>query len=209
MPLYNPASQTVPVGNSATAATAGTSGTYARGDHVHPRYNFDATDAGFLAWNYDIALGTGSFALPGTGLTYVMKVQVPVACTVTNIVVYLSVIGVTLTAGQSFVALYDGSKNKLSTSADQAATFAGTTGFKSIPLSVAQAISPGSYFVVVWANGSTMPSFRAAFSSASANTNLSAANSRWATADSSITTSGPATLGTLTASASSVWVGLN
>lgn len=206
MPLYPGASTTVPAANSSTAAIAGTSGNYARSDHAHPTSNVTAGDANFLAWNYDIAMGSASYILSASGTITAIKVNVPTAITVTNINVYLSVIGATLTAGQSFVALYGTSKNLLSASADQAATFAGTTGLKTIALGTPQAISAGTYYVAIWSNGSTMPSFRSAFNSVSANTGLSAANSRWATADTGITTTGPSTLGSFTAIAGTPWV---
>lgn len=204
--LYAPASSTVPASLSSTAATAGASAALARGDHVHPSSNAIAADAGFLAWNFDVALATTGYILNAAGTITAIKVNVPVPILVTYVNVFISVIGATLTAGQSFVALYDTSKNLLSTSADQAAVFAGTTGLKAIALGTPQAIGPGTYYVAIWSNGTTMPTFRSAANLASANTNLSAAASRWATADTGRTTTAPATLGAFTALAGTPWV---
>ncbi len=200
-------SATIPVTNSPTAATAGTVGTYATGNHAHPAYNLQPADCNFSAWNFDPALAQTGFILPANGTVVAIKVNVPIALTVTNINLYLSVAGSVLTSGQNFVALYGTSKELLSQSADQTASgFVGAVGIRTIALSAAQAVAAGTYYVAIWGNGAVLPTFRSSFNNASANLGLAAATSRWATADTSITTTGPSTLGTFTAVAGSPWV---
>lgn len=207
--LYQPASNSVPQPGSSTAAAAGSSAAYARGDHKHPRYVPDALDHGYLAWNYDISTGSTSYILTASGTITVCKLPIPIAMTVTNVVVFLSVLGATLTAGQSFIALYDPSKNWVVQTADLAATFSGTTGEKVIPFTSPQSIAAGTYWLAIWSNGTTMPSFRSKSNLSSANAGLSAANSRWATANTGVTTTAPASLGAFTAVAGTPWIAVS
>lgn len=205
--LYIPPSSTLPASQSSTAATAGVSTAYARGDHAHPSLGQLAEDQGFLVWNYDIALAGSGALLTASGTILTIKILVPTPKLVTYINLWVQAVGVTLTSGQSFVALYDSSKNLIagSQSADQSVAFV-STGLKAIALTTPASIAAGTYYVAVWSNGSTMPAFRSAANVSSVNANLSAATSRWATANTSITTTAPSSLTTFTAVALSPWV---
>lgn len=202
-------SSSVPASPSSTAATPGTSGTYARGGHAHPSYATLPGDQGFLAWNYDIAMaGTGS-QLTASGTILVAKLNVPVAILATYVNLWVQAVGATLTSGQSKVALYDSSKNLVagSTSADQSTAWT-STGLKAIALGTPASLAAGTYYVAMWSVGTTMPAFRGVANVSSVNANLLAADSRWATANTSITTTAPSSLGAFTAAALSPWVGL-
>jgi hypothetical protein len=207
--LYNAPSSITPAANSGTAATAGTAGTFARGDHAHPSYNPLPGDQGFLAWNYDIAMAGSGSQLTASGTILVAKLNVPVATLVTYINLWVQAVGATLTSGQSKVALYDSSKNLVSgsTSADQSTAWT-STGLKAIALGTPASLAPGTYYIAMWSVGSTMPAFRSVANVSSVNANLLAADSRWATANTSITTTAPSSLGAFTAVALSPWVGL-
>jgi hypothetical protein len=100
-------------------------------------------------------------------------------------------------------------RSKLSYHHDQTTAW-GTTGMKTMALTSAQAVPAGYFYVALWANGTTRPTIRsAANNSASINGVLSAANSLWATADSSVTTTAPSSLGTFSADNNARWVGVS
>jgi len=130
---------------------------------------------------------------------YCVKIKVPEATTVTSICAYLYG-GVTLTANQCKAALYDGSKALLGTTADQSGNWGGTGGYQEMAISGGPvAISAGYAYAAFWFNGTTGPQVCALLSGTPCNFGLSAANSRWATADTGRTTTAPATLGAFTA----------
>lgn len=208
MPLYTPLSSAIPTGPSTTAPTAGASGNPSRGDHAHPFYTALPSDHGLIAWSYQVDLAT-STTIPTAGTVQVVKVFVPVAATITNVCLYLST-GST-GASNCYAALYNGSKSLLSQTADQATNWNAGGGTKVIALSASQAVTAGAYYVAFWygATTTTGPSFLRNPSGGHINFNLTAANSRFATADTSITTTAPPTLGTFTANNFTFWVGLS
>ena len=131
------------------------------------------------------------------------------AQTITNLHVFVSSAGSTLTANQNFGALYDSSKNLLAQTADQSTAWT-STGMKTMALSSAQAVAAGTIYVALWANATTRPTFRSsAVGSSSINGLLSAANAIWATADTGITTTAPSTLGAFSADTNARWVGVS
>lgn len=207
MPLFTPPSGTV-AANSSTAATAGTAGSFSRGDHSHPRYIWNAGDNGFLAMNADPAVVVNNQAMSAAGTLQVSKINVPAAITVTNIVIYITIAGAVLTSGQNFGALYNSSKTLLAQTVDQSTNFA-STGVISMALSSPQAIAAGTYYVAFWYNGTTSPTIRCGLNSASVNMGLTGNNSRFGTADTGKTTTAPSTMGTITASGPSWWVALS
>jgi hypothetical protein len=168
---------------------------------------FQPSDHGFLAWTYDPAAAAAGTIIGNAGTLYAIKIKVPATCLISNIVMEVSTAGATLTAGQNFAALYSGAKALLSATADQTVPWA-TTGLKTMALSAAQTVSQGYVYACLWTNGSTLPTFTraTALNSPQPNAGLSAANSRWSTADTGLTTTGPATIGTQTAASASYWV---
>ena len=164
----------------------------------------------YVAMAYDPLLCTTQTALGANGTVYVTKLWVPVG-TITNIVCVVGTAGATLTANQCYAALYNDSKAFVDKTANQATAWT-STGLKTM------ALGGGAYsnttarymYVVFWANGTTRPAFiRAPGGNAAINGALSAANARWASANTGITTTEPATLGTFTATAVPYWAALS
>lgn len=172
------------------------------------------SDDGFLARNFDFAnASTAVTALGANGTVYVQKLRTDIAITITNLYAFVGSAGSVLTAGQCFAALYDGSKNLLAATADQSSVW-NTTGLKTMALTSPQPVSVGNFYVVFWANGVTRPAFAKAWmagtsSAAAANGLLTTANSRWASADTSITTTAPSSLGSFTQTAVPYWVAVS
>lgn len=172
--------------------------------------NWPADALAYEAMNYDPLLCTTQTALGANGTVYVAKLWVPVG-TITNIVLVVGTAGATLTANQCYAALYDDAKAFVDKTANQATAWT-STGLKTM------ALAGGAYsntvarwmYVAVWANGTTRPAFsRAPGGNAAINGALSAANARWASANTGITTTEPATLGTFTATAVPYWYALS
>jgi hypothetical protein len=203
-------SSVTPVANSATAPTAGSAATFSRSDHAHPRVIFDPTDHGLISWNYDVSLGNAASApLATAGTLYTQKLHVPVASSVTNILCYVATVGGTLTSGQCFAALYQGG-NLIGQTADQSVAWT-STGAKTMALVGGPFnVAAGDVQVVFWFNGTTGPAlYRTAGNATFMNFGLSAANSRWGTADTGKTTTAPGTLATIAQAGVAYWAGIS
>ncbi|HEY8999167.1 MAG TPA: glycosyl hydrolase family 28-related protein [Candidatus Saccharimonadales bacterium] len=199
------ATTTVPSLATSTAAAAGTAITFARADHVHPAtYAWTTADYGLLSQNMDIAMLSGNSVVPTAGTIFLAKMNIPVAITATNVLLWVAVAGSGLTSGQNFAALYSGSGTLLAKTSDQSANWQ-NTGLQTMPLTAAQALNPGSYYVAFWVNGTTLPAFRAGIGSASVNAGLTGNAARFASANTGVTTTAPATLGTVSADGHSWW----
>lgn len=169
----------------------------------------ESTDYGLLAQNLAVGGLSGTASLGTSGTVYVMKLRTRKAITVTNIHMFNTGGIGTPTSGQNFVALYSSSKALLAQSSDQSTAW-GSTGMQTMALSSAQTVAPGTFYVAVWSNAGTRPTFRCgATGTASINGISSAANSSWASADTSITTTAPSTLGTFSAYTNAFWVGVS
>ncbi|MFF7949136.1 polysaccharide deacetylase family protein [Streptomyces griseorubiginosus] len=178
-------------------------------DHVHPRTFWAPEDHGFLTWTFEPQMCASSGNLPTTGTLQLARVHVPVATTITNIVLFVQTAGATLTSGQNFAGLYTSGGTLLSATADQSTAWT-STGTKTMALSAAQAVAAGDYYIGFYANGTTAPAFsRAAGAFSIINTGLSNAASRWATGATGLTTALPASAGTLASSSNSWWAALS
>lgn len=208
MPLYRGFSTTVPATDNPNAATAGTSGNIARSDHSHPRYSPEATDFSYVGWTQDPFNFTSTTQITASGTLQVCQVRIPVAATVTNIIMRVTTGGGTLTSGQSFAALYDPNKSLLSVTADQSTAWT-SVGLKTMALSVAQSVAAGIYYVAFWSVGTTMPIFQSGASTTMVNAGLSGATSRFAIADTGLTTTAPPTMGAFTATSLAYGIILN
>lgn len=172
-------------------------------------------DAGFVGWTFDSSDAQSATVMPTAGLLTFTRIKIPAAVSnVTNIVMHIATGGTTLTAGQCFAALYNGSGAIFGAgaiTADQSTAW-GSGGLKVMPLTVPQAVA-GPYVYVGWfANTTgTMPSFTRALNSSTAITNagLSAPTLRYGTADAGLTTAPPNNIGTQTGGATAWWVGLS
>lgn len=173
------------------------------------------SDQGYLAWNYDgPSAAAGSSAPLGTaGTMYVVAIPVRSAMSVTNVVAVLNTNGSVLTSGQCFAALYAGVGGALvGVSADQSTAWgSGATKLVTIPLASGPfTVAPGIVYAAFWFNGTTGPSFaRASTASQITNAGLAATASRWGTANTSVTTTAPGTLGTIAAAGNAYWAALS
>lgn len=174
--------------------------------------SFKPADHGFVAWTQDPATLGASDDATTAGVLYLMKVKVVDRSTVvTNVHVIVGTGGSTLTAGQNLAGLYSSSGVLLSGSADQTTAF-GTAGFKTIPLSAAQTLAVGTYYVGVLTNGTTPPRLLrgTSFSASGLNAGLTTATSRYLTSGTTQTAlPTPVTLGSASTSGVARWAALS
>jgi hypothetical protein len=203
--------------NAATVAGAvGTSTRYARADHVHTRGVWLPNDHGLISWAYDPATAAGVILLPAAGTAYVIRLHVPSGVpAIAAAHLYATTGGSSLVSGQCFAALYNSAKALIGTSADQSTAWA-TSGAKTMALTPASAGSltnpaAGDYLLAYWANTSAgaLPTFLRQCGVAACNTALTGETSRYATADTGLTTTPPSSLGALTAYNVATWGGLS
>lgn len=176
----------------------------------HPS-DWNASDSALIAWAYDPTGNTASTVALGTaGTLYVIKLHVGAPTSITNIVMDVNAAGASLTTGQCFAALYNASTGALvGTTADQSTAWT-TTGIKTMALSGGPfSVSEGYYYVAVWFNGTTGPAFSRTQGTSIINVGLAATASRWGTANTSITTTAPSTLGTIAAASNSYWAAVS
>jgi hypothetical protein len=196
----------------ATVATPGNSAKAAPANHAHPRSYWTPSDQGLVTWTMDVMTATANSILPAVGTLYLVRVHVPIAASVTNILAAITNAGSGLKSGQCFAGLWNASSGALvGATADQSANWA-TTGVKTMALSGGKVnLDAGDYYIGIYANGSTLPNFARGnnqIGGAFANAGLSG-NFRVATANTGLTSSPPATLGTLTAANTSWWLALS
>lgn len=121
---------------------------------------FIPSDQNLLTWTHDPATLRSVSNPPVTSGTVILsKVKIVNRSTVvTNVIVGIESAGVTLTAGQNLVGLYDSSGNRLAQSADQSANWT-SAGMKTIALTAPVTLAVGSYYVAILAVGTTPPAF--------------------------------------------------
>lgn len=163
-------------------------------------------DHGYISWTQDPVTASGTYTLATAGTAYAVSVKVP-STTVTNIVYDITTGGGTLTSAQCFVALYQNGV-LLGKSAEQHTAWT-STGVATTALATPVRVSQGIVQVVFYFNGTTGPTLAGGTAAVTNKAGLAAATFRYATADTSLTTAPPATLGTLTALAASPWVALS
>jgi hypothetical protein len=181
------------------SSTPGSAATYARGDHTHGTpaaptpagigaatdHGYSPADYGLLAWVGDPGYIAGVIP-PTTGIVHLLKVKVPAATTINNIVIQLSGSS-TLTAGQNFAAAFDTSGTRLGITADQSSSWA-TTGSKVCALTAPAAVSPPYFYVALLFNGSSVANMgRFATSTQFNNANLPLTGLRFAQYSSGLT----------------------
>jgi hypothetical protein len=192
-------------------ASAG-SGTLASAqNHVHPRTYWAPEDYSFISWTFDPAMcNASSGATSSNGVLQLSRIHVPVGTTITNVVLFVTAGGTSLTSGQNFAGLYNASGTLLSATADQSGGWTGP-GEKIIALTSAQVVAAGDYYVAFFANGTgTNPAFARAIATDSVvNVGLSAANSRFATGAGSLTTAMPGSYGTLAGQSNAYWAAVS
>lgn len=116
-------------------------------------------DNGFLAQAYDLGIVSTGAQLATSGTVFLVRLNLDVPSTLSKVYVYLSTAGATLTAGQSFLGVYDNLGNQVAVTADQSAAFAGTLGLITGTLTTSYKAPAGHYYVAILSNGTTMPVF--------------------------------------------------
>lgn len=163
---------------------------------------------GFKAMAFDPAFyATNSSLLPTAGRTHFTRLGLYVPSLITNLYVYVTTAGATLTANQNKAMLYDGAGNLLGTTVDQATAWQ-TTGFKPMGLVTPVWAAAGSVYVGFYHNGTTAPALgRTLVSIAPNNMNTTSPNLRTGLgAATGQTTTPAATLGAQTAASTLYWV---
>lgn len=174
------------------------------------RYSWTPIDHNLLAWTCDPALVNSQSVLAQAGRFEFARLHLPIASLVTNILLYVGTAGGSLTAGQCFVSLHAASGALIAQSADQAAAWA-STGLKTAALNGgARQVAAGDVYVGAWFNGTTGPALGRAVgggigNSAFLNAGLSSPNFRFGTANTSLTTTAPATMATPQSSSTNPW----
>jgi hypothetical protein len=198
------------LGGAATLAVGTTAGTVAAGDDTRLNLPQMAADRGYLAWTAPIYAMAGGTVIPTAGLLNLHRIRRVPAGSVTSIITYVTAVGVTLTAGQCFAALYTAAGALVAQTADQATPWV-STGLKTMTLAGGPyPITAGDYYIGTWFNGSTGPSLvrSGTVNFGLTNAGLSAPNFESASANASITTTAPPTLGTQTAAVYEWWFAL-
>lgn len=188
-------------------ASITTVGNIGLADRTGPEW--EASDHGLITWAFDPSTAQQtSTPLATAGLLYVVKLHVPAAQPVTNIVASVLTAGVGLTAGQCFATLYQFGA-KLGITADQAAAWA-STGNKTMPIAGGPVnVAAGDVYVTFHFNGTTGPAFSRGAGIAFVNIGLNTTVARYGTADTTITTTPPATLGTVSSLSIAYWAALS
>lgn len=201
---------TVPTSDGATAVV-GTSLSAAPADHAHGRYNFGPADYAWKAWSFDVAL-VGAGSTPTDGVLQLALVHLPVAASITNVLLVVTTAGSSLTASNNIAGLWTAAGVKVGVTADQSGSW-NSGGLKTMALTGGPfACAAGDYYVGWWLNGSgTDPAFGRQGSVAAVNGGLAAPNLRFATADGSLTNaaSAPGPFGAQTAASIGWWAGLS
>jgi hypothetical protein len=176
--------------------------------YVVPRNgSIGPADYGLIAWSIDPASATAASAfVSGAGKTALL--YVPYATPITNILLEITTAGTSLTAGQSFAALYNADGTTLlGQTVDQSTAFA-STGTKTMPLATPYVMTaPGLVKVMFWSVfGGTAPQY-ARVGAVNASTAVFGRTStpyRTSTANTGLTTTAPASMGAETTSSVAV-----
>lgn len=166
-----------------------------------------AVDHSLQAWAFDPSNATGTYTLATAGTVYVAAIKVNPRL-VSNIVVGVTTGGGTLTASQCFAGLYQNGA-LIGSTADQSAVW-NSTGLKTMALATPVTPLGGLVYVALVFNGTTGPTLAAGTGiQGVSNVGLTATASRYGTANTSVTTALPTTLGTVAALAQAPWVALS
>ena len=150
---------------------------------------------------------------PTSGTVTMVRVDITSPETLSTLTLTVDMVGVTLTAGQNFVGLYDAAGNRVAVSSDQSAAWL-STGEKNIPFTAPYAAAPGAYYLAFLSNGATTPqifrSVNTAVMASSINHGLSIAEARWTTGPTAQTTLPLSiTMGARTLSGTAYWMGVS
>jgi hypothetical protein len=141
------------------------------------------------------------------GLLQIVRLWVRESTVISSASVYVGIAGATL-SNVGF-GLWS-SAGALLTSSVNANGAVGTAfqsvGVKTVTFAAPQTIGTGSFYLGWWTTGTTQPALHRSASTATTNAGLVAPNLRFATANTGLTNTAPATLGTQTSNSSAYWV---
>jgi molybdopterin-binding protein len=166
-------------------------------------------DRGMLGWAFPPFAAVQQNAI-ATGVLHLSRIDVHTATTISNIVTSIAVAGVTLTAGQNYLGLYNSSGVLVAQTVDQTAAW-GSAGNKTTAITPYVAAA-GFYWVAHLSNGTTAPQFLRTFNNPSGLNNVGSV-----TATSFSATSGAAltalpasfTPGAITPNVVTYWAGIS
>lgn len=162
-------------------------------------------DAGVAACNGDPAAATSNIRF-ASGTMGVARLHTTRALTVTHLALLMAESGSSLTSGQCKMALYDTDGDLLGTSVDMSNTWmnggVASTMVKAA-LTASAAVPVGDFYVGAWTVGTTRPLFARYGTTRLANAGSSPL--RWGTGATGLTTTAPATMGTLTSDNYTYW----
>jgi hypothetical protein len=186
--------------------------------------NFGPLSRGYaLASDYNYAamtvqpdfLPVASAAMNNAGTITGSVMRLDHVAPITSLDFSISTAGASLTAGHCEVGVYDPSKTLIGHAftadgaTDLATVLVGSTGRHTSTLIAdgtgLTGLLPGNYYAVIYQNGTTAAILKAPSNSTLVNGNLSAANSKYFTADTGRVNSLPASLGAFTARSGADW----
>lgn len=207
-PLVSPAFTGTPTAPTAAANTNTTQlattafVTAGVGARVAPTWS--ASDYSLISWAYDPATAASNQVPTTPGTIYGIRMHVPFATTITNVILYVQTAGATLTANECYAALYNTAGTLLSSTADQSTNWQ-STGLKVMPLAAAQAVAAGDYYLGLFFNGTTGPSLIRGVGSLAGNIGLANASTRFCSGSTGNTTVAPTAFGTMAGTSSTFW----
>lgn len=152
--VANSDSSAVYLGVSQTAAEF-TVPVTVEGSDIAADHGYSPADYGLLAWVGDPGYLAGSLTTTA-GVIHLLKIKLPKAVTITNVVHRQTGGAISLTSGQNFAALYDTSGNRVAVTADQTTNWS-TAGYKTSPLTATYDAPTGFIYVALLFNGTTPP----------------------------------------------------
>lgn len=168
---------------------------------------WQASDYGLIAMNWDPAIGlsVATTTLTTAGRLNIHRLPVPSA-SITNLHIYVTTVGATLTSGQCKAALYQ-DLNLIGTTADQSTAWT-SLGFKTMALASGPfAVHAGLIDIALWYNGTTAPAlYRGASQTA---INLGLTENRTGLGATGNTTTAPSTIATNSGTGTTFWVGVS
>lgn len=151
-------------------------------------------DYGLITYTSNME-GLASGAQPASGGVRLRRIRLIQPETITNLHIAVTVAGITLTAGQSFLGLYTTSGTRVAVTADQSGSWT-STGFKTAALTSPYAAAAGDYFAAIVTNGATTPTLaqESALATFTANAGLAAGSSAFSMSGPAAQTSLPASI---------------
>ncbi|MFM8798714.1 MAG: hypothetical protein ACKODT_07135 [Fluviibacter sp.] len=139
------AGATGPAGATGAVGPAGPAGATGATGAAGPGGGFSPSDFDLVTWVCDINAAHMTCTLLDSRPAWV-GIKIPTACTISNVVVYVTTPGTSFTANQNFVGLYDFNGNLLSRSAE-CSSYLTDRGWKVIPLTTPVSVQAGIHFV--------------------------------------------------------------